>query len=155
MDIIMKKTTSTVLLLILALSLTLTGCSSNGGGSAKKADVFTAQSCYIEEAYRGDCWNSVNETLILNADNTYVRIENTSIIQAGGVVVTYWTYTATGTYTATEAKDGVRSVTLSAPKEMTHVMNDAVTTSADDASLLEYMSECTLELNVTTFKYTV
>ena len=90
---------------------------------------------------------------ILNEDGTYVRVENTSIIHVSGVVVTYWTYTAWGTYTVDEEDEEVKVVTLAAPEDVIYVMNDAVTTVEDDDSLLEYFEEETIEINLETLKF--
>lgn len=115
--------------------------------------VVTNQSAYIEEGYEGDVWNGVCENVILNEDGTYVRTENTEIIHVSGVVVTYWTYTAWGTYEVTEDDGETMVVTLSAPTDVEYVMNDALTTVDDDDSLLEYFEEETIEINVETSKF--
>lgn len=116
-------------------------------------EVYSTQRSYIEEGYEGDVWNGVCEVLILNEDGTYVRIENTEIIHVSGVVVTYWTYTATGTYEVTEEDEEVKIVNLSAPTDVYYVMNDAPTTVEEDDSLLDYFEEEEIELDLATLKF--
>lgn len=132
-----KLITSVVLMGLIAV-LTFATLMFSGCGSAEKPRVYTTQSCYIEEAYRGDCWNGVSNTLILNADGTYTLIENTSIIQYSGVVVTYWTYTMEGTYEVSASTEESETVVLSAATSVEYNMNGTVTTSADNESLLQY-----------------
>lgn len=128
----------TVVLMAMVAVLAFAAVLFSGCGSAEKPKTYTAQSCYIEEAYRGDCWNGVSNTLILNGDGTYVLIENTSIIQQSGVVVTYWTYTFEGTYSVTASDEETETVKLEAATAGTKVMNGTASTSADDETILEY-----------------
>ena len=121
--------------------------------AAEAPAVYTNQDSYIEEGYEGDVWDGVAEMVILNEDGTYVRVENTEIIHVSGVVVTYWTYTAWGTYTVDEEDEEVKVVTLAAPEDVIYVMNDAVTLVEDDDSLLEYFEEETIEINLETLKF--
>lgn len=123
----------TILAVIAVATALFAGCS-----GAVESETYTTQSCYIEEAYRGDCWNGVSNTLTLNGDGTYVLVENTSIIQQSGVVVTYWTYTIKGTWEETAADETSKTVTLSAATSVTYNMNGTVSTDIDNASLLDY-----------------
>ena len=116
-------------------------------------EVYTSQYAYIEEGYEGDVWDGVCETLILNEDGTYVRMENTSIIHVSGSIVTYWTYTATGTYEVVEEDEEIKVVALSAPTDVYYVMNDAATTVEEDDSLLDYFEEEEIEIDLETLKY--
>ena len=118
-----------------------------------KPEVYTSQRAYIEEGYEGDVWNGVCEILILNEDGTYIRIENTEIIHYSADVVTYWTYTAKGTYEVVDDDGEVKTVSLSAPEDVFYVMNDAATTVDDDESLLEYFEEEEIELDLETLKF--
>lgn len=116
-------------------------------------EIYTSQSVYIEEEYRGDCWDGVCDILVLLEDGTYLRVENTSIIQAAGAVVTYWTYSATGTYEVVEEDEEIKIVKLSAPEKVYYVMNDAETTSEEDEELLEYFEEEEIEIDLVTLKF--
>lgn len=150
-----KKLITSIVLFGLLAVLTFATLMFSGCGSTEKPRVYTTQSCYIEEAYRGDCWNGVNNTLILNADGTYTLIENTSIIQQSGVVVTYWTYTIEGTYTVSSSSETSETVVLNAATSVSYNMNGTVTTSADNDSLLQYSlaTGATYTCDITTGKY--
>ena len=140
-----------IALMLVAAMVILSAMTVNAGQFTP--EIYTSQRSYIEEGYEGDVWDGVCEALVLNEDGTYVRMENTSIIHVGGSVVTYWTYTAKGTYEVTEDDGEVKIVTLSVPEDVLYVMNDAVTTVDDDESLLEYFEEEEIELDLETLKY--
>ncbi len=139
-----------MMLTLLCMAIGITGCGNSAG-----PEVYTGQKVYIEEAYKGDVWNGVSESLTLNADGTYIRTENTSIIHSSGAIVTYWTYTMKGTYEVKSEDEDVKSVTLSKPTQVSYVMNDSLMTEADDSTLLDYADEVTFELNKSTLKYTL
>lgn len=145
----MKK----IITLVAVVALACTAFFSVAGAKGAGPLVVTNQSAYIEEGYEGDVWNGVCENVILSEDGTYVRTENTEIIHVSGNVVTYWTYTAWGTYEVTEDDGETKVVVLSAPTDVEHVMNGALTTVDDDDSLLEYFEEETIEIDVETSKF--
>jgi|GEM_PF-5217088 len=142
----------------LSLAMGLTSCGGGKAPEAKKVDTFIKDTCYIEEAYRGDCWNAVTDILEIDGTN-YTRIEDTHIVQQSGVVVTYWTYTMKGTYTvtSTDAENNSQVIALSKATEVTKVMNGAVTTMSDDDTLLDYEAAqaCNITLDTSAYRFVV
>lgn len=150
-----KKVFMSVCIMALLITAAVAASLFAGCSSTVESETYTSQSSYIEEAYRGDCWNGVSNTLTLNGDGTYVLVENTSVIQYSGVVVTYWTYTIKGTWEETASDDETKTVTLSAATSVTYNMNGSVSTDADNSSLLDYTLATggSYVCNLTTLKY--
>ena len=121
----MKKFAALILALILALSCTST-----------LAETFFGNTVYCEAGYENDVYNGVAKVLELNDDGTFTLVDNTSIIHNSYKVVTNWAYIVTGTYTVDSDEDGTKEITLTATSVI-YVMNGSVTTSEEDAELLE------------------
>lgn len=143
-------------LMLVAASLAMLGSLASCGAKTVTLETYNAQSCYIEEAYRGDCWDGVTETLVLDGTN-YIRIEDTSVIQQSGVVVAYWTYTMKGTYSVVseDKENNKKTVKLAKATSVDKVMMGALTTSADDATLLDYTKaqEMEVTLDLTAYQF--
>ena len=100
------------------------------------AETYFGNTVYCEAGYENDVYNGVAKVLHLYEDGTFELVDNTSIIHNSYVVVTNWAYIVTGTYTVDAEEDGVKEVTLTATA-VTYIMNGSVTTSEEDAELLE------------------
>ncbi len=124
------------MLLVMVCGLTAVSCGSSK--AAAKPEIYQGRSAYVEAGYEGDVVDDVVTTLVLHDDGTYTAIENTSIVQVAGIVVTYWTYTMEGTYTVDSSDDATKTVTLSDATSVEYNINGSVSTSADDSSLLDY-----------------
>lgn len=142
----MKKAIALALSLCLAFSLA--ACS--GGGKATPAEVYTFETDFVEAGYEGDCINTNAYVLVLNSDGTYTFIHNFFVNQVSGVIVAFTKTTYTGTYTAGEASDGVKTVTLAAPTSGTQNANGGVTTSAEDAEILSGFEFGTITVDANT-----
>lgn len=140
----MKKFAAVLLALTLVLSLS----------GAAFADTFVANSVYSEAGYEGDCYNGVANVLTLNEDGTFVYVDNTSIIQASYVVVTNWFTVVTGTYEVVSEEEGVLTVAITAVSA-TYIMNGSVTTSEEDAEIMEDYAGLTFECDTDSFSLTV
>ncbi|MBQ9308774.1 MAG: hypothetical protein IJ229_12695 [Clostridia bacterium] len=135
----MKK----LIALLLALTLALSCVSA-------LADTYFGNSVYAEAGYENDCYNGVARVLNLYDDGTFQLVDNTSIIQVSYIVVTNWAYIVTGTYEVTSDEDGVKEVVLHGDN-VTYIMNGSVTTSEEDAELLEDYEEITFECDSESF----
>ena len=100
------------------------------------AETYFGNDVYCEAGYENDVYNGVAKVLHLYEDGTFELVDNTSIIHNSYKVVTNWAYIVTGTYTVDAEEDGVKEVTLTATA-VTYIMNGSVTTSEEDAELLE------------------
>lgn len=134
--------------LLIALVLTLTCMSAFAEG------IYVNNSVYAEAGYENDCYNGVAKVLIVKDDGTFTLIDNTSIIQASYVVVTNWTYVVTGTYEVTEEEEGFQALTLTATAA-TYTMNGSVTTSEEDAEILEDYATMQVECDAETGALTI
>lgn len=133
----MKKMSKiAVLALAFVMLASLAAC--GGGKAATPAEVYTAQSAYIEAGYEGECVNDLVDTLVLNADGAYTWTHTMMVNHnEAGVIVYYMTTIYEGTYTVDSEADGVKTVTLSdATKAMVN-LNGGASTSDSDSSLLE------------------
>ena len=139
----MKK----IVALLLALVLTLS-C------AATLAETYFGNTVYAEAGYENDCYNGVAKVLHLYEDGTFELIDNTSIIQVSYIVVTNWAYIVTGTYTVDSDEDGTKEITLHGTA-VTYVMNGSVTTSEEDAELLEDYAELKVEVDAESFSLKV
>ena len=146
----MKKAIALVLSLCLIFSLA--ACSGGSGAKAAPAEVYTYEVDSVEAGYEGDCITTDSYVLVLNSDGSYTLIKNTFVNQISGVIVFFTKTTFNGTYTAGDASDGVKTVTLEAPTSGTQNMNGGVTTSAEDAEILADFSysSITVDANVGT-----
>ena len=110
----------------------------NGGSSgAGAAEVYNFHSNFVEAGYEGDCINTVNVTLVLNADKTYTMVNDFCVNQVSGIIVFANSTYYEGTYEIASDENGVKTVNLS---DATSALSNAagtVTSSADDASLLD------------------
>lgn len=140
----MKKFAAIVLTLALVLSLS----------AVSFADTFVGNTVYCEAGYENDVYNGVANVLTLNEDGTFVLVDNTSIIHNSYKVVTNWFTTVTGTYEVTEEEEGVMVVVLHAESAI-YVMNGSVTTSEEDAELLEDYIDMEVECDTNTFSLTI
>ena len=122
----MKKIAALVLALILSLSIV----------SALAETTYVGNTVYCEAGYENDVYNAVAKVLTLKDDGTFLLVDNTSIIHNSYKVVTNWAYIVTGTYTVDSDEDGTKEITLTATSVI-YVMNGSVTTSEEDAELLE------------------
>lgn len=140
----MKKVTAIILTLALVLSLS----------AVCFADTFVGNTVYCEAGYENDVYNGVANVLTLNEDGTFVLVDNTSIIHNSYKVVTNWFTTVTGTYEVTEEEEGVKVVVLHAESAI-YVMNGSVTTSEEDAEILEDYIDMEVECDTNTFSLTI
>ena len=101
---------------------------------AVKAGTNEFSVSYVSEKGRGGA--ALAELFVRYEDGTFELVDNTSIIHNSYKVVTNWAYIVTGTYTVDAEEDGVKEVTLTATA-VTYIMNGSVTTSEEDAELLE------------------
>lgn len=122
----MKKFAAVVLALVLSLTC----------AAAFAEGIYVSNSVYAEAGYENDCYNGVAKILIVNDDGTYTLIDNTSIIQVSYTVVTNWTYVVKGTYEVAEEEEGFQVLNLTA-ESATYTMNGSITTSEEDAEILE------------------
>lgn len=136
------------LVLSLCLIFSLAACGS--GSKASPAEVYTFESDFIEAGYEGDCINTNAYVLVLNSDGTYTFIHNFFVNQVSGVIVASTKTTFNGTYTAGEAADGVKTVTLAAPTSGMQNMNGGVSTSAEDPELLSEFEYGTITVDANT-----
>ena len=120
-----------------------------GGGSASSepAEVYTSHNNFVEAGYEGDCINTVNTTLILNADGSYTLVSDFIVNQVSGIIVFSNTTYYEGTYEVTGESDGVKTVNLSDAVSASSNAAGLVTTSADDASLLDGCKAQTVTCN--------
>jgi len=142
----MKK--AIALILALAMVFTLTAC----GGSAKPAEVYTAESDWVEAGYEGDCVITNRLVLVLNDDGTYFLEDGFFVNQVSGAIVYYVKTAYQGTYTAGAADaDGVKTVTLTAPTNGYQNMNGVVSAAKDDAEILTGFDPAlkTIQVNTT------
>lgn len=133
----MKKYVSVILVVVMICALALTGCSS----SKFEQETYIDNRAYYEDGREGDVIDAVVANLTFTSDKEYTYTETTVICHIGaGRAVTNWTYTFKGTYTVgSEDKDEMtKNVTLSAPTTGSMVMNGAMTTSKEDADILQY-----------------
>lgn len=142
----MKKVFALVLSLCMIFSLA--ACS--GGAKAAPAEVYTYEVDSLEAGYEGDCINTNGYILVLNSDGSYTLIQSFLVNQVSGVIVFFTKTTYTGTYTAGNATDGVKTVTLAAPTAASQNMNGGVTTSAEDPDLLADFSYSTITVDANT-----
>ena len=127
----MKKTIAIVLTLVMLLAFV--AC----GAKATPAEVYTAESDWVEAGYEGDCIITNRLVLVLNGDGTYALEDGFFVNQVSGAIVYYTKTMYKGTYTAGQADaDGVKTVTLAAPTGGYQNMNGVVSTAADDAEIL-------------------
>ncbi len=129
----MKKILAVLLATVCAL--TVVSC---GSTKSVKPEIYLGRSAYVEAGYEGDVVDDVTTTLVLHDDGTYTAIENTSIVQVAGIVVTYWTYTMEGTYKVDSSDAATKTVTLSDATSVAYNINGSVSTSKDDSALLDY-----------------
>ena len=73
-----------VTVLIIVTIVTRTG---GGSASAEPAEVYNSHTNFVEAGYEGDCINTVNITLILNADMTYTLVNDFCVNQVSGIIV--------------------------------------------------------------------
>ena len=127
----MKKTLAIVLALVMMLAFV--AC----GAKAIPAEVYTAESDWVEAGYEGDCIITNRLVLVLNGDGTYNLEDGFFVNQVSGVIVFYTKTMYKGTYTAgTADAEGNKTVTLAAPTDGYQNMNGVVATAAEDAELL-------------------
>lgn len=149
----MKKALALVLSLCLIFSLAACG----GGSSAKAApaEVYTFETDFVEAGYEGDCIMTNAYILVLNSDGSYTFVHNFFVNQVSGIIVAFTKTTFNGTYTAGDAADGVRTITLAAPTSGSQNMNGGVTTSAEDAELLSEFDYGTVTVDANTGSLTL
>ncbi|MBQ4436622.1 MAG: hypothetical protein IJJ80_00870 [Clostridia bacterium] len=135
----MKKIAALVLALVLALSCV-----------SALAETYFGNSVYCEAGYENDVYNGVAKVLHLYEDGTFELVDNTSIIHNSYVVVTNWAYIVTGTYVVDSDEEGTKEVTLTGTR-VTYIMNGSVTTSEEDAELLEDYAELKFECDGESF----
>ncbi len=135
----MKKIAALVLALVLALSCV-----------SALAETYFGNTVYCEAGYENDVYNGVAKVLHLYEDGTFELVDNTSIIHNSYVVVTNWAYIVTGTYVVDSDEDGTKEVTLTGT-HVTYIMNGSVTTSEEDAELLEDYAELQFECDSESF----
>lgn len=135
----MKKIAALVLALVLALSCV-----------SALAETYFGNTVYCEAGYENDVYNGVAKVLHLYEDGTFELVDNTSIIHNSYVVVTNWAYIVTGTYVVDSDEDGTKEVTLTGTY-VTYIMNGSVTTSEEDAELLEDYAELQFECDSESF----
>lgn len=138
----MKKIAAILLALVLVLSVS--AC----------AETFVSNTVYCEAGYENDVYNGVAVVLTLNEDGTYTMIDNTSIIHNSYAVVTNWFTTITGTYEVTEEEEGVKVCALT-PVSAIYVMNGSVTTSEEDAEILEDYVDMVVECDTNNFALSI
>ena len=142
----MKK--AIALLLTLVMVLALAAC---GSPKASPAEVYTAESDWVEAGYEGDCIITNRLVLVLNADGSYSLEDGFFVNQVSGAIVYYVKTMYTGTYTAGEANaDGDKTVTLAAPTGGYQNMNGVVSTAAEDAEILSMFNPDLSSLTVNT-----
>lgn len=143
----MKKMSKVLAVLLAAVTVfAMVGC---GSKTSAKAELYQGRKAYVEAGYEGDCVNDVTTSLVLNGDNTYTLVENTSVCQVGGVVVAYWTYTSEGTYKVDSEADGTKTVTLADATSVVYNMNGSITTSDEESSLMDAGKGKTVTLDTT------
>ena len=124
----MKK--ALIIILALCMVLSLTAC----GAKATPAEVYTAESDWVEAGYEGDCIITNRLVLVLNGDGSYSLEDGFFVNQVSGAIVYYVKTMYTGTYTAGAADaEGNKTITLAAPTGGYQNMNGVVSTVADDA----------------------
>lgn len=140
----MKKLIATGLAVVCAMSMV--ACGKSGA-----AEVYTAEVDSVEAGYEGDCVNTDQDILVLNADGTYTLTHGFYVNQISGVVVANIKNVYNGKYTAGEAnEDGQKEITLEAPTSGYTNMNGSVTLSSDDPSVLEDFDATSFTVNVNT-----
>lgn len=149
----MKKAIALVLSLCLIFSLA--ACSGGGNAKAAPAEVYTFETDFVEAGYEGDCIMTNAYVLVLNSDGTYTLLHNFFVNQISGIIVAYTKTTFNGTYTAGDATDGVKTITLAAPTSGSQNMNGGVTTSAEDADLLSEFEYGTITVDTNTGSLTL
>ena len=142
-DSVMKKIAALLLTIALLLS-----CVSG------LAETYFGNTVYCEAGYENDVYNGVAKVLHLYEDGTFELVDNTSIIHNSYVVVTNWAYIVTGTYTVDSDEDGTKELTLNGTA-VTYIMNGSVTTSEEDAELLEDYAELKVEVDAESFSLKV
>ena len=140
----MKKIAALVLALILSLSIV----------SALAETTYVGNTVYCEAGYENDVYNAVAKVLTLKDDGTFFLVDNTSIVHNSYKVVTNWFYFVKGTYEITSDEDGTLEVVLHG-EDVTYVMNGSVTTSEEDAELLEDYAELKVEVDAESFSLKV
>ena len=135
----MKKIAALVLVLVLSLSCV-----------SVLAETYFGNSVYCEAGYENDVYNGVAKVLHLYEDGTFELVDNTSIIHNSYVVVTNWAYIVTGTYVVDSDEEGTKEVSLTGTR-VTYIMNGSVTTSEEDAELLEDYAELKFECDSESF----
>lgn len=143
----MKKAIALVLSLCLIFSLAACG---GNGAKAAPAELYTYEVDSVPAGYEGDCITTDAYILVLNSDGRYTFMHNVLINQVSGVIVASTKTTFNGTYTAGDATDGVKTVTLAAPTSGTQSMNGVVTTSAEDAEILSEFSYGSISVDANT-----
>ena len=131
----MKKIAALLLTIALLLS-----CASG------LAQTYFGNTVYCEAGYENDVYNGVALVLTLNDDGTFELVDNTSIIHNSYAVVTNWAYIVTGTYTIDADDEGTKEITLTGTA-VVYIMNGSVTTSEEDAELLEDYAELKVEVD--------
>ena len=140
----MKKKLAMVAVLA-TMAVSVVGCGKGGA-----AELYTTQSDFVEAGYEGDCVNTNQKILVLNSDGTYTLENDFLVHQISGVIVADTHTVFKGKYSAGEADaDGVKEVTLEAPTDGYVNIKGAVTTVADDKSILDDFSDSTLKVNTT------
>lgn len=124
------------ILIIVVVLMNVIG-NKGGGGAAKPAEAYNSHSNFVEAGYEGDCINTINSTLILNADMSYTLMTDMCVNQVSGIIVFSNTTYYKGTYEIVSEADGMKTVKLSDATEATSNAAGHVTTSAEDASLLD------------------
>lgn len=139
----MKKIAALLIALVLSLSCV-----------SAMAETFFGNTVYCEAGYENDVYNGVALVLTLNDDGTFLLVDNTSIIHNSYKVVTNWAYFVTGTYEVTDDEDGVKEIVIH-PTAVTYIMNGSVTTSEEDAELLEDYVDLAFECDSESFSVKV
>ena len=149
-EAIMKKwlmiLSALVAVLIIVTIVTRTG-GSGSGASSEPAEVYNFHTNFVEAGYEGDCINTMNNTLILNADGSYTLVTDFMVNQVSGIVVFSNTTYYEGTYEVAGETDGVKTVNLSDATSASSNAAGLVTTSAEDASLLDGCKAQTVTCN--------
>lgn len=137
-EAVMKKM-SVVLaaLLVVLIIVTVATRTGGGGGASAPAEAYNAHVAFVEAGYEGDCLNTLNTTLILNADGSYTLLTDMCVNQISGIIVFSNSTYYSGTYEVVSETDGVKTVQLNDAVSAVSNAAGIVTTSDDDASLLD------------------